>query len=344
MIKRVISLFLAFALLSLAFCSCSSADEYKDRVIYGMDTYTTVRLSDERLSDERFEELCREASLIIAKNEKLMSAYDSASRVYDFNNGADMILSPDKSLLSVLETAANVSAMTDGAYLHTIGALTLLWNVTDGGPVPSDADIDVARSHIGTSGIKIADGNVTKNDDGCKLDLGGVANGYTVQEIVEYFASSGVSSGLVSVGRSIGVFGEKESGDAFKVGICDPQSTDELLGYLNIKSGFISVSSTAEKAFSENGETYHHIIDPATGRPADSDLTGVAVWCQSGAIADALSTAFIVMGKDKALAFCKEGKLAVEAVFVCENGEVVTTDGLRDGVFELQSDAYTLTE
>lgn len=342
MTKKVTSSLLIFALLVLLFSGCSGKGEYRDQAIYGMDTYITLRLSTDGISDSEFKEISEEASLIIAKNEKLMSAYDSDSQLYTFNNGADMILSPDSSLLSVLDTAERMTELTGGAYLHTIGALSFLWNVTDGGPVPADEDIAAAMEHLSPDCLDVTDAKITKDDSECKLDLGGVAKGYTAQEIVEFLAEKGVSYGLVSMGGNIGVFGEKKDGEAFKVGICDPADTSAVAGYLNINSGFISVSGSYERFFEENGQKYHHIIDPKTGRPAESGLVSVAVWCQSGAVADALSTALFVMGEQRAIELYRSGKIDFEAVLITENGEIVLTDGIADGAFEAEGEKYTI--
>lgn len=342
MLKQVTSSLLIFAVLLVLLCGCSAEDEYRDQVIYGMDTYITLRMSSEGMSDEEFADLCEEASLVIAKNEKLMSAYDTSSQLYAFNNGADMILSPDTALLSVMRTAENISSATGGAYLHTIGALSLLWNVTGGGPVPSGADIAAAMEHISPESLEIGEGKITKSDSECKVDLGGVAKGYTAQELVEYLAAEGVSYGLVSMGGNIGVFGEKDDGEPFKVGICDPDDTSKVIGYLSINSGFIAVSGSYERFFEQDGEVYHHILDPETGRPAESDLVSVGVWCQNGAVADALSTALFVMGEEEATKFYRSGELSFEAVFITEDGEIVLTDGIADGDFEKESDNYTL--
>jgi len=342
MTKKVTSSLLIFALLVLLFTSCASSGEYRDQTIYGMDTYATLRLSSDGLSDAEFKELSEGASLIIAKNEKLMSAYDSASQVYAFNNGTDMILSPDGALLSVLDTAERIRTLTDGAYLHTVGALSLLWNVTGGGPVPSDEDVASAMEHISPGCLDVSDSKITKSDSDCKLDLGGICKGYTAQEIVEYLAKEGVAYGLVSMGGNIGVFGEKKDAEPFKVGICDPADTSAVAGYLSIGSGFIAVSGGYESFFEEDGQKYHHVIDPATGRPSESGLLSVAVWCRSGAVADALSTALFVMGEDGARELYRSGKIDFEAVLITEKGEIVLTDGISDGDFELSCDKYTV--
>ena len=144
------------------------------------------------------------------------------------------------------------------------------------------------------------------------------------------------------MGGNIGVFGTKPNSEKFKIGICDPDDASGVVGYLSISSGFISVSGDYERYFEENGERYHHIIDPATGYPAKSDVRSVAVYANNGAAADALSTALFVMGEEKALEFYGENKIAFEAIIINKNHEIILTDGVSPDDFELAGENYVL--
>ena len=107
----------------------------------------------------------------------------------------------------------------------------------------------------------------------------------------------------------------------------------------------MSVSGSYERYFVENGKSYHHILDPKTGYPAESGLLSVAVWTQNGAAADALSTALFVMGLEDGMAFYDSGKASFEAIFVTADGEVCLTDGLTaSGAFQMTADGYVLAE
>ena len=345
--KRFASLLLAlFLVIPLTSCG-NGGEKYLDQVIYGMDTYITLRVADKthdggKVSDAYFDEICEKSAYIIAKNEKLMSAHNEDAQIYGLNNGVNMILSPDDSLLSVLRAADNISEKTGGAFSYTLGGLSKLWNVKEGGPVPSDEDIAEALLHISKGSVEFSEDKITKSDKECLIDLGGVAKGYTAQEIVEYLSTTNIPYGLVSMGGNIGVFGSKEDGTPFKVGVTDPSDTSKVVGYLKIGSGFISVSGSYERFFEENGVRYHHIIDPETGRPADSGILSVAVWTNNGSVSDALSTALFVMGVEGATEFYKSGQIDFEAVIITEDREIVLTDGIADGNFELSSENYTV--
>lgn len=121
-------------------------------------------------------------------------------------------------------------------------------------------------------------------------------------------------------------------------------------GVLELTDSFAVTSGGYQRYFEQDGKTYHHIIDPSTGYPADSGLTSVTVVAGLGAeggfpgtMCDAYSTALFIMGKEKALDFWRDRSAdAFELVLVTEDGRVVVTEGLADR-FTLDEDSgYTL--
>ena len=104
---------------------------------------------------------------------------------------------------------------------------------------------------------------------------------------------------------------------------------------------FLSTSGDYEKYFMEDGKRYHHILDPKTGYPVWNGLDSVTVVCDSGLLADGLSSACFVLGMDDALELLE--KYNAEAVFVDEDKNVYLTSGMKDR-FELMKNTYTVKE
>ena len=94
------------------------------------------------------------------------------------------------------------------------------------------------------------------------IDLVGIGKGAACDSAVQMYQESGAEAGIVAVGGSIGLYGEKPDGSLWRLGVRDPNSGDdraEAMGLLDLASGFVSTSGSYEKTFTENGKTYHHL-------------------------------------------------------------------------------------
>lgn len=347
--RKIISAVLITVFL-LLFVSCAHDDtpepksEYYEKTFFSMGTYVTIRVSratdtelaDEEgnLSDEYLESLIKGCEAICADIEATFSRTLENSITTKLNGNVDIMLDAPDEFISLLTLSMKFAEMTDGAFDMTVGTLSSLWNISGGGPVPSDDEISEALSHVGYDKIKIDGSVIRKSDSETAVDFGGIANGYAAQKMLEYLSKSASEYGLVSVGGNVGVFGVKPDSDGrFKVGLCSPDDTSEIIGHVYIGGGFVSVSGDYERCFTEDGIRYHHIFDSKTGAPAETDIRSVAVMSSSGASADALSTALFVMGYEKSMEFYTADKIDFEAVFVLSDGRILTTPGLDDGRF-----------
>ena len=149
---------------------------------------------------------------------------------------------------------------------------------------------------------------------------------------VDVFVSYDIASAIVSLGGNVQALGNKPDGTKWRVAVEDPFSEegDSYAGILEITDQAVITSGAYERYFEQDGKRYHHIIDPATGYPAENGLASVTVVSQDGALADALSTALFVMGKDKALAYWKEHADEFNVILIEDNKDMTITEGLQD--------------
>jgi len=212
-----------------------------------------------------------------------------------------------------------------------------LWDI--GGEnqrLPEQSEISALLSGVGWGKIALS-GNTVAIGEGQSLDMGAVGKGIACDEAAKILAQSKIKSAVVSVGGSILLYGK---GNDVRVGIRSPiGGANDYMGVLTLKDCFISTSGNYEKFFTVGDTLYHHILNPATGYPADSGLTSVTVVCRSGLTADALSTACFVLGYEKSLPLLEEYK--AEAIFIANDNTVRVTAGLADK-FEITDSEFSL--
>ena len=123
-------------------------------------------------------------------------------------------------------------------------------------------------------------------------------------------------------------FGEKPDGSDWKVGIANPADPSERIGVLTLEGQWcISTSGDYERYVEADGVRYHHIIDPATGYPADSGVSGVTVLTKDGFLSDALSTACFILGPEKGMALASQ--YGAEVLFVNRDSSILMSDGMK---------------
>ncbi len=316
--KRVLSVFLIVVLLT----GCSGA-EFSESSIYSMDTYMTVRV----YGSDAAAQVDQVVSQIQTYNSQL-SATDPQSPLSALNRDGSAQLPPD--VLDLLQRTVSLSERTGGALEPTVYPLVCLWGFPQKQyRVPDPTEITDALSKVGTAHIHIDEATVTL-DSGSQLDFGAVAKGYTGQRCAQLLQENGVSAALLSLGGNVQTVGTKPDGSAWVVGITDPNQPDTYFATLTFTGTRSVVTSGGyQRYFAQNGKRYHHILDPATGYPAESGLQSVTVVTEDGLLADGLSTALFVMGLDKAIAFYRESN-DFEAVFLTNDGSIYLTEGLTE--------------
>ncbi len=333
---RLVSLVLSLALL-LPGCGRNRQDEKHEKQLFAMDTVMLLTA----YGDEGDAALAAAAEVINGLAADLDPEQEGSS-VAALNAGAGTAVDVSADCLAVLDTALAVGRETGGALDPALYPVILAWGFTTGDyRVPSQAELDRLLAAKDTDGIELNAGAGTAAlPEGMAVSLGAVAKGYAAQKAIEAAGAAGVERAVFSLGGNVQTLGQtRPDGKPWQVAITDPNDTGSYLGTLSVGQTAVVTSGGYQRYFEEGGQTYIHILDPATGCPVDNSLASVTVVTEDGARADALSTALFVLGEEEALAYCAAHG-DVELVLVTEDGRVVVTDGLADGFTE-NSEDYT---
>lgn len=325
--------YLLLLVFSFWLCACSGT-EYKRSDFFAMDTYAFV------IADTDNEKLLSDVKDEVLRIEKTLSATFIGSEIKNIFSENTEISHETRSLL---EKADEISRKTDGLFDYTLGQLIKLWDINGGKiEVPDDEKIIKALSDCGYENITFSDGKILSQNPNILINLGGIAKGYAGQRVCEMLKARGVENAVVSLGGNVTVIGSSsETYGGWNVGIKNPaDDSAEIIGTVFVTDKTVSVSGSYERFFEKDGVKYHHIFDRRTGYPSDSDLLSVAVICEDGALADALSTALFVMGYEKALEFYSSGIYRFEAVFCKDGGTVYVTDGIIGDFTPQKSESF----
>ena len=324
----------------LSLTACQEASAQKQ--VFAMDTVMVLAAYGDAC-----EEALKESELELYRLEALLSRTAAASTVSEINEAAGEEVSVEEEVAELLRLAKQYSEETGGAFDVTIAPVVSAWGFTEETHrVPEQQELDLLLQSVGEEFVDVRDGTVVLAPE-TRIDLGGIAKGYASDRVAEIFEDHGVERGWISLGGNVMAKGSRPDGDPWKVGIQRPEKIgeDAFVGMVFLEDGYAVTSGGYQRYFEDNGETYHHIIDPVTGYPADSGLTSVTVVADlggyNGTMCDALSTALFVMGEEDALEFWRGSDLEFDLVLVTEDGRVVVTAGLADRFAEAEGSGYT---
>lgn len=300
--------FLTAALAVLMLCGCSfrgKSYEYSD-TRFLMDTVCTIRAG----GDEAQAAVCAAFERI----EEIAAAvdyYSDTSEVSAINRakaGETVPIGSDTK--KILAAALDISEKSNGAFDITMAPLKDLWRFSDGDHEPPEqAELDAALAHVGYKKISLTDGTVTKSDSETKIDLGGAAKGYAADCAAEVLRSYNVSYVLIDLGGNIYALGNNpsRSDGSWLIGLQKPfGQSSEYFKTVTIPDGAVVTSGTYQRFFEWNGALYHHILDPKTGCPANSGISSASIISDSALLADCLSTACMVLGRERGEALAAE--------------------------------------
>ena len=354
-IKKIF-IFVLAVVMTLTTAGCmKDLDEPFTKQSYYFDTICDVTIYSfedgvvEVTGEESFrveaDDVINEAFSFMADCEKLLSRTVEGSDVDRINKARGEAVKVDPMTFEIIKKGIEFGELSEGVFDITVGKASVLWDFhesLDGqatSSIPNAKELTEAVKHIDYKGIVLDEENMTVRleDPEMMLDLGGIAKGYIADLAAEKIRSMGVDSAIVNLGGNIEVVGGKPDGVGgdpvidFSLGIRDPLSdSGELLGIYPGKDLTVVTSGTYERFIEVDGKKYHHILDPKTGYPTDTDVLQVSIIAGAGhsVDCDGLSTTCLALGTEKGIELIRRLDEAgtygsIEAIFVTNDGEIL---------------------
>ena len=265
----------------------------------------------------------REAESAIRAIECELSVTMPSSAVAKLNSGEP--LSVSSAAAGTIGTALALCAETNGAFDPTLYPVLRAWGFTTGEYcVPSRGELSEQLKLCGVRHVRHEE-KTLRLDTGAMIDLGGLGKGWASDAAAETLRRSGIDSAVLNLGGNVRTLGARPSRGKWRIGVRSPDGG--LLGVIETSEGAVVTSGNYERFFERDGVRYWHILDPKTGAPARSGAVSVTVCGPSGTRCDAFSTAYFVMGPEKAAAFWKE-QGSESFVMLTDGGELLVCEDL----------------
>ena len=268
-----------------------------------------------------------------------LSIYKPYSLINKFNDSANGLIM-DEHLFKVVQRSLKIWKESEGVFDISILPIVEAWGfgAKKHSKVPTDTEIARALSCSGSDKLRIEGKRLIKAMPCLKIDVNGIAQGYSVDVIAEHLESKGVQNYLIEIGGEIRVKGRKQPGNQLmRIGIEQPaeKGNDEpiIQKVIELHGGAITTSGNYWKFIQNGSKKLSHLMNPKTGRPIDNKMISVTVKTKDAMSADGYDNVFIGLGIEKSFAFLKKHK-GMEAYFIYRNDNGVVRDTASAGFFK----------
>lgn len=282
-----------------------------------------------------------EVDSVLLRIDSSLSLYNSTSLISRFNSSAEGTAIDDY-FIAVINKSFEVYHRTKGKFDITVAPLVQLWGF---GPIaitkfPDRAEVQQALENVGMDLIRLQGNRLMKKKPGVQIDLNGIAQGYSVDEVARFLTRKGISSYMVEIGGEIVVKGLKPDGSSYHIGIAGPPANGDgpaIRKTVFIDHGAITTSGNYSKYLLQGNKKVSHLIDPKTGYPLNNQMISVTVYAKDAITADGYDNAVMAMGLHEALRFISKNK-DMEAYLVYRKQDGSVADTLTSGFKNLIKD------
>lgn len=311
-------------------------------------TYNIVYFTDDTMVSKN------QIDSVLDEIDLAASVWVHNSLISNFNNSKDSIfVIPSQTNSFFVDNflmCKEVYANTNGAYNPTVGELVNAWGFGFKNRENMDSVlVDSLLLSVGFSDhqMKLISTDtlisIRKNNPNTQLDYNGIAQGYSVDVLGDYFKSSGIYNYMIEVGGELKANGRKSDGSFWKIGIDEPTGQNmerRLAATIKLDNMAIATSGNYRKFYEKDGVKYAHTIDPVSGFPVQHSLLSVTVVMPNCGLADAYATSFMVMGFEEAKQMIESNPdLGIDAYFIYTdshgNYQTFLTSGLKRNLTEI---------
>ena len=323
--KGIAIVLVLLGIMIMAVCFGKDTNKSATKNIFAMDTYMEITAYGRNC-----EKAVEAAAQEIERLDALLSTGSETSEVTQINQSKAGTLSEDSAYL--LQRSLEIYESTKGAFDITIYPVMEAWGFAgEEFRVPSKEELNDLLGSVDSSRLTYdQEANQLTMPENIKIDFGGIAKGYTSARVAQIMEEYGIKSAKLNLGGNVQTVGSKTDGSAWRIAIKSPDESLPYLGVISVIDKAVITSGGYERYFEENGEIYHHIIDPNTGKPAENGLVSVTIVCEDGTLADGLSTALYVLGKEGAIAYWRAHSNEFDAVLYDDTGMLYVTEGLEN--------------
>ena len=335
-VKRAVAVFVIGCMVTGLATGCSTNGKSKGsqasllkeqtREVFAMDTYMTLKAYGKN-AGKALDASVKE----IERIENLVSTGKKTSEIARINQNGSGKVSEDT--MKLILRSRELYEDTDGAFDITVYPVMEAWGfTTEKYRIPGKTELQKLLANMDADKIVCDEkkGTVKLDQKGMKIDLGGIAKGYTSGRVMEIMKKYGVKNAVISLGGNVQTLNSKPDGSAWQIAVEDPQDKSSYIGVLSLRNQAAITSGGYERYFEKNGKKYHHIIDPATGKPSEKDLKSVTIISKNGTLSDTLSTTLFVMGKDKAISYWKKHSSEFNIILVDNNDKILISQGIEE--------------
>ncbi|MDG1871614.1 MAG: FAD:protein FMN transferase [Flavobacterium sp.] len=266
----------------------------------------------------------------VSRLENLISDWIPTTPISEVNRNAGVkaVIVPQE-VFDLVQRSITVSKLTSGAFDITYASMDKIWKF-DGSmkKMPSEEEIRNSVAKVGYQNIVLnpKDHSIFLKNEGMKLGLGGIGQGFIADKIKALLIAKGAPAGIVNISGDINTWGKQIDGKQWKVGIKNPLNKDKIFATFPLENSAVETSGSYEKYVTFNGVRYSHIIDTRTGYPA-SGVISVSVFATSTELADALATGIFVLGVDIGIDLIDQLP-GVGCIYVEDNGKITASKNI----------------